>query len=142
MKKYLFLLLGFIALASPGKAQNVGFANLDTLNASETVYYYPYDVASDTLSLTFARGNLWIQLRSDSLSGATNVVNEIQYAGRVAPYNWVTQSSGTLTSNGAAAQTLIYEDAVFGGGKWRIKSVAPSGTQATKIWTNAVFKAE
>lgn len=141
MKKTLFILFAFTLFLVNGINAQSG-TNRDTLNASETVYFYPYDADTDTSANLFPRGNLYIQLRSDSLSGATNVVNEIQYSGSEPPYDWVTQTSGTLTSNGATSQTLIFEDAVFGASKWRVKSVAPSGTQATKIWTTWTFKRE
>src|SRR6186713_3207489 len=125
--KYLLSLIAllFISLGVNAQAEN---ENLDTLNSGETVYYYPNDAASIALSRDFKTGgNLLIMIQSDSLSGATGVATVIQYANEDASL-WFTQASGTLTSNGAASQTLIFEDAVFGASKWRIRSVA-NGTQ-------------
>lgn len=132
--QFTLLLFGFLAAFSLNAQSGV---NRDTLNSGETVYFYAFDKSDDTAAVTMKGGNLYITLRSDSLSGATNVVNEIQYAveGDNDLYDWVTQSSGTLTSNGATSQTLIFEDTFFGARKWRIKSVA-TGTQATKITTS------
>lgn len=136
----LFLAIALLAFATPTEAQNRN-NNLDTLNASETVYYYPNDAATANAAKTFPLGNLYIQIQSDSLSGATACVTDIQYACTDTPDTWVTQANGTLTSNGAASQTLIYEDASFGADKWRVRSVVTSGSaQATKISTGWSFK--
>jgi len=136
--KYILSLIAllFISLGVNAQAEN---ENLDTLNSGETVYYYPNDAATIALARDFKTGgNLLIMIQSDSLSGATDVVTVIQYANEDASL-WFTQASGTLTSNGAASQTLIFEDAVFGASKWRIRSVA-NGTQATKISTSWRYK--
>lgn len=141
--KSIFSLVLFLVVSAltTMNAQN-SWTGFDTLVADEVVYFYPNDAANDTLSKNFARGNLYLQILSDSLSGATDVVTEIQYASGVPPFYWVTQASGTLTSNGATAQTLIFEDAVLGARKWRIRSTAGAGTQETEIRYNGDFKPE
>ena len=141
MKKYVFVVLSMLMLSGLS-AQNTG-GKIDTLSTG-TYYYYPNDAATAALAKAFPKGNLYITMRSDSLSGATLVVNEIQYAcanATATPLDWVTQATGSLTSNGAASQTLIFEDILFGADKWRIKSVV-TGVQTTKLTKGWRFKSE
>ena len=143
MRKLLFSLIAICAFAftSDVSAQApllyTGEMGPDTVNASETIYHNPNGTSFATSRRFKDLGALEVLVKSDSLSGATNVAYTLQTSYDLDGTLWY--DAATLTGNGASAQYLRYEDTEFIPTWWRIKAVG-TGTQATKFQTVYAFK--
>lgn len=141
MRKFLFSLFAMLAFAVTMSAQApllyTGEMGPDTVNASETIYHYPNGTSFATARRFKDLGALEVLVRSDSLSGSTNVAYTLQTSYDVDGTLWY--DAATLTGNGATTQYLRYEDTEFIPTWWRIKAVG-TGTQATKFQTVYAFK--
>jgi hypothetical protein len=141
MRKFLFSLFAIASFAVTMSAQApllyTGEMGPDTVNASETIYHYPNGTSFATARRFKDLGALEVLVKSDSLSGATNVAYTLQTSYDVDGTLWY--DAATLTGNGAAAQYLRYEDTEFIPTWWRIEAVG-TGTQATKFQTVYAFK--
>jgi hypothetical protein len=141
MMKFLFSLFAMMAFAVATSAQApllyTGEMGPDTVNASETIYHYPNSTSFATARRFKDLGALEVLVRSDSLSGSTNVAYTLQTSYDVDGTLWY--DAATLTGNGATTQYLRYEDTEFIPTWWRIKAVG-TGTQATKFQTVYAFK--
>jgi hypothetical protein len=145
MRKVLFSIFAVLTIAfcfSPEiKAQApllyTGEMGPDTVNSGETLYHYPNGTSFATARRFKDLGDLEVLVKSDSLSGSTNVAYTLQYSYDIDGTLWY--DAATLTGNGAAAQYLRSEDTDFGATWWRIKAVG-TGTQATKFQTVYAFK--
>lgn len=143
MKKYLFLLLTFAGILATTNinAQSLlytGEMGPDTLNASETIYQYPNGTSVSTSRRFTALGALEILVRVDSLSGATGGTMTLQTCNDLNCDEWY--DAGTLTINGSTTQYYRFEDTLFVPTRFRLKYVAPGGTQATKVKATYSFK--
>lgn len=133
--KFAIALICLIALmTSPLQmsAQQYGDVATDTVNASENlIRYIGGTSASDCAYFPYAH-DFVLAVKGDSLSGATNtnVILEAAYGYTVTA--WVPLD--TVNINGAASNhKAIWVTGVQAGARYRTRSTAPSGTQATKV---------
>lgn len=132
MKKLIFF-LSFVMLltaySDAQKRQTISFTT-DTITTSSSVDTITFSAGSFSAPMYYE----WF-LQADSLSGSTNATAYLQL-------------SAPGTSNYVTIETIVIDGVLttsrktgnyLGAGSWRLRIIAPSGTQSTRVKAAAVF---
>jgi hypothetical protein len=142
MKQILIALMLMVAVGV--NAQKVYFgSDTDTLVTSsslDTVDFWLGGTSFATATYFKGDGFLTVQLVSDSLSGGTNATAHLEYF-----YNNLSSAipfrAETFTAlNGATQQNQMKEETQLGATRVRVRVLAPSSTQNTRLRMNWVYK--
>lgn len=140
MKNFLIAIITLFAFSANAQFKSeFRLTDPDTSAQSETNYIYIGGTSWATATAFVDPGELLIVVQTDSLSGATDGTVTIEGAcdtdGTI-----VSPALGSLTTNGAASQFLVFEDLNAVYLKYRIKIVNESGTQSNKTQAAWAFK--